>query len=87
MYLSIVMYYQPGSSPTEFNKVDMSTFVLGAIHAFPWLESISIYDNIGHVTNIKLRSYDIVEQLYEQISKAVIRGDTTFQLDCRPFQK
>lgn len=87
MYLSIVMYYQPGSSPTEFTKIDMKTFILGAIYASPWLESLSIYDNIGRVTNIRLRSSDIVEQLYEQISKAVIRGDTTFQLDCRPFQK
>lgn len=87
MYLSIIMYYQSGSSPTEFNKVEKKTFVLGSVSAYPWLESLSICDNCGHTTNIRVRSSDIVEQLYEQLSRAAKRGDAVLQLDCRPFQK
>lgn len=87
MYLSIVMYNQPGSSSTDFNKIDRKMIAFGGIEAFPWLESLSIRDNCGHVTNIRLRSSDIVEHLYDQIWDAVSRGDTTLQLDCRPYQK
>lgn len=87
MYLSIVMYYQPGCSPTEFSKVHKKTFVLGGVETAPWLQSLSIFDDRGRVTNIQVKTSDMVEQLYEQLSKAVIRGDAALQLDCRPFQK
>lgn len=87
MYISLIMYNQSYSSPTEFDHVLMETFPVDSVSACPWLNSLSICKPSGKVTNISVKSADVVEQLYNQITSAMTRGDTLLQLDFRPYQK